>query len=152
MYLIVPTNLITSYITIHCTNPVRNRKSKGKSKKDAEAVSTGDIDAVDGAVAGTENGNTSSPDQESDGRMSCIKSKHLSYIMMEAPEADPHNCRLAGGVLGDAEGAAEEAARRHGADARAGRGSRRRRGRRLRKDGRRRSEEVVRVLASTICH
>ena len=72
--------------------------------------------------------------------------------MMEAPGADPQNCRFAGGVVGDAEGAAEEAARRHGADARAGRGRRRRRGRRLRQDGRRRSEEVVRVLASAKCH
>ena len=72
---------------------------------------------------------------------------------MEAPEADPHNCRFAaGGVVGDAEGAAEEAARRHGADARSGRGRRRRRGRSLRKDGRRRSKEVVRVLASLTCH
>ena len=56
-------------LTIHYTIPVRNRKSKGKSKKDAEAVASGDMDAVDGAVAGTENGTTSSPDQESGGRM-----------------------------------------------------------------------------------
>ena len=58
-----------TYITVNCTIPVRNRKSKGKSKKDAEAVASGDMDAVDGAVAGTENGTTSSPDQESGGRM-----------------------------------------------------------------------------------
>ena len=73
--------MITSYITIHRTIPVRNRKSKGKSKKDSEAVASGDMDAVDGAVAGTENGTTSSPDQESGGRMSCTKSKHFSYII-----------------------------------------------------------------------
>ena len=78
------------------------------------------MDAVDGAVAGTENGTTSSPDQESGDQMSRIQSKHFSYLMMEAPGADPQNCRFAGGVVGDAEGAAEEAARRHGADAGAG--------------------------------
>ena len=70
--------------TIHSLIPLRNRKSKGKNKKDAAEASAASAadgaiaaaaaaagamsneDAVDGAVAGTENGaSSSSPDQES---------------------------------------------------------------------------------------
>ena len=66
-------------IHIHPTISGRNRKSKGKNKKDADASAAADgaiaaaaasamsnEDAVDGTIAGTENGaSSSSPDQES---------------------------------------------------------------------------------------
>lgn len=59
----------------------KNRKSKGKSKKDSEAVASGDMDAVDGAVAGTENGTASSPDQAVSSAMQKEQLKKLRAAM-----------------------------------------------------------------------